>query len=242
MVSQRLWISTVPAFCIVYVLPLSLCLSNEAKQGWHNEERRMKANLWFCGITVFVGFYLCSQMWWGFLSAHAPPLKALAVTLLTPHVSSLFLVLQLCLTEVHLKRIYKRQEIVSCRWKDIKCTVWVPVWTGLVLMPLCTPEIYLAERAEKHKIILMNVLWALFKTLQCDESKCEAGLRITGAIPHAELSHSHACMCHNAHTCTQNNGCKQLLNMKSHSTAIFIYKFKGCKTFVCWFAFINQFW
>lgn len=69
-------------FCIVYVLPLSLCLSNEAKQGWHNEERRVKANLWFCGITVFVGFYLCSQMWWGFLSAHVPLLKAPGVTLL----------------------------------------------------------------------------------------------------------------------------------------------------------------
>lgn len=62
MVSQRLCLSTVPAFWIAYVLPLSLCLSNEAKQGWQNEERRMKANLWFCGITVFVGFYRCSQM------------------------------------------------------------------------------------------------------------------------------------------------------------------------------------
>lgn len=31
-----------------------------------------------------------------------------------------------------------------------------------------------------------------FSKLQCNESKCEAGLRLTGAIPHAELSHSHA--------------------------------------------------
>lgn len=46
----------------------------------------------------------------------------------------------------------------------------------------------------------MNVLLALFKTLQCNESKCEAGLRLTGAIPQAELPHSHACMCHGANT------------------------------------------
>lgn len=156
MVSQRLCLSTVPAFCIVYVLPLSLCLFNEAKQGWHNEERCMKANLWFLWYNCVCGFLSLQSDVMRLPLRSCPPTESPCSH--TPYVSSLFLVLQLCLTEVHLKRIYKRQEIVSCRWKDIKCTVWVPVWTGLVSIPVCMPEIYLAERAEKHKIILMNVL------------------------------------------------------------------------------------
>lgn len=48
----------------------------------------------------------------------------------------------------------------------------------------------------------MNVLWALFKTAVY-ERKCDAKLGLTGAIPHAELPHSHACMCYTAHTCTE---------------------------------------
>lgn len=56
-----------------------------------------------------------------------------------------------------------------------------------------------------------------FLKLQCIESKCEAGLGLTGAIPHAELPHSHACMCYSAHTCTEQMQAAALHEVTFHS-------------------------
>lgn len=104
----------------------------------------------FCGITVLwwdVGFGLCSQLWQGYLSAVVSSPNAPAVTLricLSPlHFSSS----KLCLTEVHLKRIYKRQEIATFRWRDIKCRVWIHMWTGLVSVSVCVTEFVLVDKA-----------------------------------------------------------------------------------------------
>lgn len=53
-----------------------------------------------------------------------------------------------------------------------------------------------------------------------------------------KYTNNHAWMCPNTQTCTQHDGCKQLLIMKSHSTAIFFYIYiYGLQNM--WLAFVN---
>lgn len=50
-----------------------------------------------------------------------------------------------------------------------------------------------------------------------------------------KYTNNHAWVYPNTQTCTEHDGCKQLLIMKSHSTAIFLYM--GCK--ICGLLFVN---
>lgn len=128
--------------------------------GWHKEERPVHStgvsstdianDLWYyCVLVRQAGFSLCSQMWQGYLYPVVSSLNAPAVTLLMP-VSSLFLVLQTVLDRGALKCIYKRQEIVTPRWRDIECWAWIHVWTGPVwaFLNYCMCDrVFLADKA-----------------------------------------------------------------------------------------------
>lgn len=150
-----------PYICILYVLPYAFhCaeapvvgtkrkrLTSVHSTGAFSIHISNEPDLWYyCIVVRQVGFSLCSQMWHGYLSPVVSSLNAPAVTL-RMSVSSLFLVLQTVLDRGALKCIYKRQEIATFRWRDIKYRVWIHVWTGLVFsMSAYVTEFFFADKA-----------------------------------------------------------------------------------------------